>query len=210
MYVFVVMDDLLSCGCDKLFERVENLECFPYKFLSFGGRDAAYAATVYLFYEQEGVAVAAQEVADAVRRSEGLSVSGDFSVSVLKRLRRDLRSELGLEPVFFDGSDYIGFYGGRLDVFTQERLCGLFGVSETALRYTYKELVEGLTGRDTDGRAIADVALTRRSFGYTGGGGVEDFALHIFGKAESKGLDVLRRRPTVLAAACLYVAGQVI
>lgn len=199
-----------SCGVCDLITEVDD---FKYGFTSFGGFDAVVATSVFIGVRQERCPVPAQVIVDFVRSSPNFDLSDNFDGDNLSQLGRKFRRELagdGFEPVFVEASDYVEFYSDRLDFpVGQETLEDELDVSQVAVRYTYKEIVEELAGLDTSYKELEDVDVTPASFGFHGEG-VEGFALFMLERAEDDGLDVLSKSPQVLAAAVLYIGGKLI
>ena len=194
---------------------VRGVDDFKYSFTSFGGYDAVVCLSVFLGVRQEGCPVPAQVVVDFVEGSPEFELSSNFSADKLNQLARKFKKILhgeneGFEPVFVTAEDYVKFYSNRFDFpVNQEELEEELDVSQVAVRYTYKEVVEGLTGLDTSHKALNDVEVMPSSFGFYGDS-VEDFALHLLEKVEEQELDVRSKSPRVLAASVLYVAGKLI
>jgi len=196
-----------SCEiCDLIRAR----DGFKYNFTSYGGVDAVVAASVFVGAKQCGVPLPSQRVVDVVGETGVLDLSQNFSSGALNRLGRKFRRELEIEPVFLDASDYVEFYvdGFEFPV-KQKELQNRMYLSEVAVRYTYKEVVEGLTGLDTHDLSLDDVAVTPESFGYFDDS-VEGFALHLLEKVEDEELGCRSKSPQVLAASVLYIAGSLL
>lgn len=195
----------------RVCDMIKNQENYKYSFTSFGGYDAVVATSVFIGARQERCPVPAQNIADFVETSPSFELSDNFSGKKLNQLGRKFRRELeDLEPVFVDASDYVSFYGDRLDFpVRQEELEDELDVSQVAVRYTYKEIVEEFTGLDTSYKELGDVDVTAASFGYHDND-VTDFALHLLNKAQDEELSVLSKSPQVLAASVLYIGGKLI
>jgi transcription initiation factor TFIIIB Brf1 subunit/transcription initiation factor TFIIB len=195
----------------RVCDMITEMENYKYSFTSFGGFDAVVATSVFVGARQERCPVPAQVIADFVETSPEFELSDNFSGKKLNQLGRKFRRELEmLDPVFVDASDYVSFYGDRLSFpVKQEGLEDELDVSQVAVRYTYKEIVEELTGLDTSHKELEDVEVTPASFGYHGSD-VTEFGLHLLNKAQDENLDVLRKSPQVLAASVLYVSGMLI
>jgi len=195
----------------RVCDMIKNQENYKYSFTSFGGYDAVVATSVFVGARQERCPVPAQNIADFVESDPNFDLSDNFSGKKLNQLGRKFRRELELlEPVFVDASDYVSFYGDRLDFpVRQEELEDELDVSQVAVRYTYKEIVEDLTGLDTSYKELEDVEVTPASFGYHGDD-VTEFALHLLNKAQDEELSVLSKSPQVLAASVLYIGGKLI
>lgn len=203
-------ENVFEASCEVC-DLIREVEDYKYSFTSFGGFDAVVAVSVFLGARQEGCPVPAQNIEDFIRSNPGFSVSSNFSGKKLRQLARKFKKKMnGFEPVFLDASDYVKFYVDRLSFpVNQEDLEDELDVSQVAVRYTYKEVVEGLTGLDTKYKSLEDVDVTPPSFGFYGED-VEGFALHLLEKAEDEGLTVLSKSPSVLAGAVLYISGRLI
>jgi len=196
-----------SCEvCDLIRER----DGFKYHFTSLGGFDALVATSVFIGAKQSGVPLPSQRLIDVNTATGVLDLSDSFESTSLNRLGRKFRGCLDIEPVFLDASDFVGYYADGFEYpVMQSELGDEMYVSRVAVRYTYKEVVEGLTGVDTYDTGLDDVAVTPESFGYFDDS-VEEFALHLVEKVGEEELDCRSKSPQVLAAACLYVAGRLL
>lgn len=195
-------------------DLIQGVDGFSNRFRVFGGFDAVVVLSVFLGARRRGCPVPADVLVDFVRSGSDLSVSTGFDGSKLdelsKKFKKILSEEDGFEPVFVTAEDYVSFYSDRLSFpVRQEDLEDELDVSQVAVRYTYKEIVEGLTGVDTSYLALDDVAVTAESFGFYGDG-VEEFGLHLLEEVEGEGLGVRSKSPRVLAASVLYVGGKLI
>lgn len=196
-----------SCRiCDLIRER----EGFKYNFTSYGGFDAVVATSVFIGAKQESVPLPSERVEQVVRETGVLDVSQNFGSGALNRLGRKFRRELGVEPVFLDASDFVKYYcDGFSFPVEQSTLQSEMFLSEVAVRYTYKEVVEGLTEAETFNRELEDIAITPASFGFYGES-VEEFTRHLLERVEEEGLGVQGKSPQVLAASCMYIAGKLL
>lgn len=204
-----------SCRVCDLIREVDD---YKYSFTSFGGFDAVVATSVFIGCRQEGCPVPARVITDFVVSSPEFELSGNLSSDKLSQLGRKFRRGLdGLDPVFVSAEDYVSFYSERLSVpVSQELLEDELDVSQVAVRYTYKEIVEALTGLDTSYKELGDVDVTPASFGFyceeasTDTFKLKQFASHLLARCRDEELSVLSKSPQVLAASVLYIAGKLI
>lgn len=192
-----------SCRAADLITGVDG---FKYRFASFGGFDAVVPVSVYLGARQERVPLSAERVERFVEECSDFSVSKNFSAVKVKSLAKKFRRLTGLDQVFLRAEDYLDYYFPVFEELSSVRQTDLsreMGVSEVAVRYTYKDVVHGLTDVDTSGRELADVAVTPESFGFYGEG-CKEFADFLLEKVREE--DVVRGAPQSLAAALIYVS----
>lgn len=181
--------------CDGLRGEDNFLNCFA----PLGGRDAVVAASVFLGARCEGCPVSAERVVEEVVLCPGLELASGVDGGDLRRVAFRFKN------VSVSASDYIGFYGDVFDFpVDKSDLKRVLGVSDRAVGYRYRELVEELTGvDDVDFSRLNEVDLTVESFGFHGDD-VLEFADYLVEEVEVGGT------PKVLAAAALYVAGHVV
>lgn len=197
----------------EISEQIRNIENYKYSFVSFGGFDAMVATSIYIAAKQEQTPLPPQKMVEAITNSPDINVSQNFSSKKLKQTSRKFRRKLDIEPVFLTPEHYIDYYLPQLEIkesgVKQETLRDLMYLSEVAVRYTYKEITENLTGVDTTNKNLSDVEVTKESFGYHGNNHSE-FAKHILEKVREENLDAAGKSPQALAAASIYIAAKLI
>lgn len=197
----------------EICQQIRDIENYKYSFVSFGGFDATVATSIYIAAKQTQTPLPPQKMVDAITSNPDINVSQNFSSKKLKQLSRKFRRKLDIEPVFLTPEHYIDYYLPRLEIketgVKQETLRDLMYLSEVAVRYTYKEITENLTGVDTTNKNLSDVEVTKESFGYHGNDHNE-FCKHIIEKVRSENLDAAGKSPQALAAASIYIAAKLI
>lgn len=196
----------------EICRQIREIENYKYSFVSFGGFDATVATSIYIAAKQTKTPLPPQKMVDTITNNPDINVSQNFSSKKLKQLSRKFRRELELEPVFLKPEHYIDYYLPQIDMenkVKQETLRDLMYLSEVAVRYTYKEITENLTGVDTTNKNLSDVEVTKESFGYHGNQH-NDFCKHLIEKVRSENLDAAGKSPQALAAATIYIAAKLI
>lgn len=193
---------------DVALDWISFLKGFDRVFNGVGGVDAAVVVGVFVACRVQGCPVPAGCLLDAAVCKRGMCFGNGFSDSKVVGLGRRFASERGVDGFLVDAGDFIGFYSGRVgEDLTLSDVCGLFGVSETAVISCNKELVGCLTG--VKGLELDSLELTAESFGFHGEG-FEDLCVFVWRRVRDEELGVLSRSPCVLAASVLYVSGKVI
>jgi len=197
----------------EIIDELKKTDSYSRKFTAYGGFDAMIATSIYIAAKQTQTPLPPQKMVETITSNPDINVSQNFSSKKLKQLSRKFRRKLDIEPVFLTPENYIDYYLPQLEIkesgVKQETLRDLMYLSEVAVRYTYKEITEKLTGVDTTNKNLSDVEVTKESFGYHGNQ-YNEFCKHIIEKVRSENLDAAGKSPQALAAASIYIAAKLI
>lgn len=208
--------DLTQSTREKAYDLVDELkeeDEFLRKFMLYGGYDAISAVIVYVAARQEREIVEADEYIEFVEESDSFEVSTHFNVKNFRDAVKKFSTFLELPNVVFKPEDYIDEYGdafearfNELGSLTQTRIAETIGVSEVALRYTYKDILDALfEGEDLD---LKSVDLTPEHPSLETGDGLKEASKELMESYRAAEDGFVGSSPKSLAAAAVYLASE--